>query len=143
MMNQLEMIHKFNQEYKIPFNEELFDRTNEEIIEEMKSIILSCRRQNRYFTIDIDSFEVIEDYEAINRALVSYYNNLVKNKNNAKKRINPYDFINLKDSDIILLKVKYFIKVGDDSDFLNVYIMVPRLVDKYYFRINGIMYLGL
>ena len=76
------MIHKFNQEYKIPFNEELFDRTNEEIIEEMKSIILSCRRQNRYFTIDIDSFEVIEDYEAINSALVSYYNNLVKNKNN-------------------------------------------------------------
>ncbi len=142
-MNQLEMLHRYNEEYKIPFNEELFDRTNEAIIDEMKKIILSCRRKNNYFTIDVDSFEVIEDYDKINKALIEYFEKNVKKKNTSKKKINPYEFISLKDSDIILLKVRYFIRVKDEYDFHDVYIMVPRLVDKYYFRINGIYYLGL
>ena len=138
-MNQLELIHNYNKENKIPFNPELFDRSNEDIIRELQNIILSCRRNSKYFSIGVNHFEVIEDYEEIRNRLRIYQNTTNKNK----KRINSYDYINLKDSDIILLKVNYQITVSDDSDTLDVYIMVPRLIDKYHFRINGIMYLGL
>ena len=105
----------------------------------LKNTILSCRRKNEYFEIDVLDFKVIDDYEEINRILFEYYNNGAHNKSKSKKKDNPYEYINLNDSAIRLLIVNYYIRAKDGEDTLQVIIAVPRIVDKYYFKINGIM----
>ena len=102
-------------------------------------VILSCERESKYFTIKVDSFRVVDDFDEINRTLYNYYENLTKNKAKSKKRNNPYEYINLNPSAIRLLVVKYYVKDKSDEDFIEVIIAVPRIVDKYYFDINGIM----
>ena len=38
----------------------------------------------------------------------------------------------MKDSDINLLIVDYYLKIRDEEDTMRVYIMIPKIVDKYY-----------
>ena len=135
-MNQSEFIHSYNNQYRSKFNEQLFTRSDDDIIDQLKNVILSCQR-NGHFIIRVESFNVIEDYEEINRIL---YNIEENHKNKNKKKENQYAFINLKDSDIKLLSVKYYIKIRDEEDRIEVFIAVPRVVNKYYFRINGNIY---
>lgn len=142
MMNQFQMLHDYNKVSKIPFNPELFERSNEKIIEALENIILSCQRSNQYFSIKVLQFTVVDDYDQINRILKRYYDKMSKNKN-GKKKENPYEYINLKESEVLLLIVKYNIKVKDEEEILDVIIMVPRIVDDYYIVINGIKYLPL
>lgn len=142
-MNQSQMIFNYNRDNKIPFNADLFNRTDDDIIVELKKIIISCQRENQYFTIKVDNFRVVDDYAEINQILYDYYEETTKNKNSNRKKDNMYGYINLNESDIKLLLVRYYIKVKDQSTYLNVIIMVPRLVDKYYFKIGGITYSAL
>lgn len=145
-MNQLEMLSKYVDENRPQFNEELFYRSDDGIIEQLKSVILSCQRDG-YFTIKVLEFEVIDDYEKIQNALYKYEED---NKPKSRKVDNPYEFINLKDSDIKLLRVRYFTSIkkedvenpGKDKNqrILDVYIAVPRIVNKYYMRLKGNMY---
>lgn len=140
MMNnysQAALLKRYNDENREPFNKELFERKDSDLIKELKNIILSCQR-DQLFVIKVKSFTLIEDYETINKMLYEYEYDL--NKNKKKKRVNQYEFIDLKDSDVMLLIVTYFIKVKDKSQFLDVYILVPRIVNKYYYRISGNMY---
>ena len=51
-----------------------------------------------------------------------------------------YDCINLKDSYIKLLIVKYYIEFGDKSQYLDVYIAVPRVVNKFYFILEVVLF---
>ena len=152
-MRQAEAIYKYNYDNRPKFNKELFIRQDDDIINALKDVILSCERQST-FTIKVRDFEVIDDYDDINHILWSYEDSLInKNKKTdeevktsvSKKQENPYEFINLKDSDIKLLKVTYYIgiiekKDGYVDDIVTVYIAVPRIVDKFYFRINGNAY---
>ena len=103
------------------------------------NVIYSCERENQYFTIKVDSYRVVDDYDEINYILYNYYEDLTKNKAKSKKRDNQYGYINLNDSAIRLLIVRYYLKDRNDEDYLDVIIAVPRVVDKYYFKINGIM----
>lgn len=136
-MNQAELISKYSDDRSgAKFNPDLFTRTNDDIIKHLKNVILSCQRSGS-FTIKVEGFEVIEDYAQIMKLLHDYEEGL-KGKN--KKKDNPYDFIDLKDSDINLLIVHYYIAIKDQSDRITVYIAVPRIVDKYYFRIAGNIY---
>lgn len=136
-MNQASLIREYGKERSgADFNPYLFTRTNEDIIQHLKNVILSCQREGS-FTIKVESFEVIEDYEQILKILHDYEES-TKSKN--KKRDNPYDFIDLKDSDVNLLVVHYYIAIRGDEDRVTVYIAVPRIVDKYYFRIAGNIY---
>lgn len=137
-MNQSEFIAQFNKDNRAKFNEKLFTRSDDDIIDQLKDVILSCQRDG-FFTIRVESFNIIEDYEEINTILFNYEENF-KNKNKNKKKENSYSYINLKDSDIKILAVRYFIKIKEEQDYLNVYIAIPRIVDKYYFRINGNVY---
>ena len=50
--NQYEFIHAFNDTHREQFNDDLFNRDSDEIIEELKKAILSCQR-DLYFTIKI------------------------------------------------------------------------------------------
>lgn len=139
-MNQAQFIRKFNDENKVPFNDKLFIRDEDEIIIELMKVILSAQR-NQIFTIMVDSFTITEDYDKINQILADYTN--VTERNKKKKESNEYEYVNIKDTYAKLLTVKYFIKVKDKSQTLDVHILVPRIVDKYYFKIAGNMWLAM
>ena len=139
MISQREAIANFIKENRAPFNPEFFKRDEDEIIKELMNVIYSCERENQYFTIKVDSYRVVDDYEEINEILYNYYEDLTKNKAKSKKRDNQYGYINLNESYIRLLIVRYYIKDRAEDDYLEVIIAVPRIVDKYYFKINGIM----
>lgn len=141
-MNQQEFIRQFNDKHRISFNDTLFERDTDEIIEELKKVILSCER-HKYFILKVQKFTVIEDYPTILQMLREQESIKSDSKD---KDFNKYDYIALKDSDIKLLVVDYFIKVkypkkeGHGEKNLRVLIMVPRFVDKYYFKIFGNYY---
>ena len=98
-------MYKFNKENRAPFNDYWFQRNDEDLIEGMKQVILSCQR-DKYFVLKVLNFETIKDYNEINRALYEYYSAKTKN---GKKIDNNYEYINLRDSDIMLLKVIYYV----------------------------------
>ncbi|MCK9199250.1 MAG: hypothetical protein M0P49_06575, partial [Bacilli bacterium] len=135
-LSQGQIIHDYDNEYREKFNEELFVRSDNDIIEELKKVILSCQR-DKFFTLKVDSFTVVEDYNEINNILFKY-DEQFKNKN--KRKENQYQYINLKDSDIKLLIVRYYIAIKDEHEYVNVIIAIPRIVNKYYFRISGNIY---
>ena len=153
-MTQDEFMRQYNDTYREQFNPKLFDRDANEIIQEVEKVILSCER-NRYFTLKVQSFRVITDYEEVYNTLYEHEENRLKKKNKDGKRKveNKYDYISLRDSDIMLLEVIYYIKINtarkpqnkeDEINYernLQVLIEIPRFVDKYYFHINGTYYI--
>jgi hypothetical protein len=159
-MKQREFIHDYNDKFRPRFNQELFVRSDDEIVEAMKNIVYSCERDST-FTIKVLGFEVIDDYDDINHILWEYEDSIInktnktkkneenatkkKSSSNSKKKDNQFAYINLKDSALKLIKVTYYIKItekknGEVSDTLVVYIAIPRIVDKFYFRLNGNTY---
>ena len=147
-----EFMYKFNKDNREQFNDYWFQRNDEDLIEGMKQVILSCQR-DKYFVLKVLNFETIRDYNEINRTLYEYYSSKTKN---GKKIDNNYEYINLRDSDIMLLKVIYYVKLNvpdnkirvdnktgeleKSEGIVNVLIALPRYVDKYYFRILGNYY---
>ena len=145
-------MHDFNDRNREHFNRRWFERNDDDLIEGMKQVILSCER-DKYFVLKVIGFEVIKDYEEINKILYDYYNSKTKN---GKKVDNDFEYINLRDSDIMLLKVRYYIKLNVPDNKIRVdpktgemertegevevLIALPRYVNKYYFRIMGNYY---
>ena len=140
--NQFEFIRKFNEDHRENFNDELFVRDTDEIIEELKKAILSCQR-NKYYTIRVDGFTVVEDYPTMLKLLHDQESIKSDNKD---KSFNKYDYIALKDTEMKLLIVDYFIAVPNPksdapkSKNLKVLILVPKFIDKYYLKIFGTWY---
>lgn len=143
-MNQKELLAQISKDCRIKMNEDLFIRSDNDIIEELKKVILSCQRDNKYFKIKVNGFTVVDDFAEINDILFKYYENASRNKSKLKKKDNQYAYINLNESDIRLLLVDYHIETPfavveeERVDDFRVIIAIPRIVDKYYFRINGI-----
>ena len=138
-MNQREMISNFIDENRMKMNPELFERSDDEIMEKLMAAIKSCERVGQYFSIKVAGFEVIDDFDQINKILFDYYDRAYKNETKARRKDNRYEFINLNESIIRLLIVHYNIADKERSDKLDVIIAVPRIIDKYYFLIDGIM----
>lgn len=151
IVSQAQWIHDFNDEFRPEFNDSLFQRDNQSIVDEVSKVIYSCQK-DKYFTLKVLSIDTITDYEEIYNTLRDHYEG---RKKKSDKRPNPYDYINIKDSAIILLKVKYFIQkngtermkvdgvdmdVENPSRILEVLIELPRYVNKYYFRLQGNYY---
>ena len=141
MLSQNEFLRNFTDKERLDFNDELFIRDEDEIVTELMKVILSAQRDNPIFTILVDSFTLTEDYETIQNTLAEWKNRSQANKK--KKDTNEYEFVNLKDSDVKLLTVHYYIKVKEDVRMLDVHILVPKIVNKYYFRIGGNMWLAM
>lgn len=153
-MTQDEFMRMYNDTYREQFNPKLFDRDANEIIQEVEKVILSCER-NRYFTLKVQSFRVITDYEEVYNTLYEHEESRLrkKNKDGKRKVENKHDYISLRESDIMLLEVIYYIKINtarkpqnkeDEINYernLQVLIEIPRFVDKYYFHINGTYYI--
>lgn len=145
-------MHDFNDKHRENFNEYWFQRNDDDLIRGMEQVILSCER-DKYFVLKVIGFEVIKDYEEIQQLLFNYYSKKTKN---GKHVDNEYDYINLRDSDIMLLKVRYYIKLNIPDNKIRidpktgeaertegeveVLIALPIYVNKYYFRIMGNYY---
>jgi len=140
-MDQAEFIHGYIEKTSDKFNTKLFTRSDEEIIQEIQKIVLSCQRES-FFTIKVKKFRVVEDYREINDILQKYteYLQSKSSSNSRGDEDNRYNFIDLKSSDLKLLIVTYYIAIKDEHDTIDVIIAVPRVVDKFYFRINGSYY---
>lgn len=153
-INQRKVISKLDDDIKNKMNPCLFKRSDDAIVDELKKIILSCERKNKYFLIKVKSFETVDDYTEINKILSANFDNSMRNKSKFKKRDNPYSCINLNESDIRLLLVHYHVEVFNkpamqsnvftgkplptEEDFTCI-IAIPKIINKYYIRINGIM----
>lgn len=153
-MGILKAMHDYSMTHRKPFNDELFRRSEYDIVRDVESIILSIasptpvNTENKDFFIGINSFRVISDYREVRSVL--YFLEDDDHRRNKRIDYNIYDFINLKDSAVILLEVSYHIEltVGKD-EYGNkkkevrdeiVYIDIPRVVNKYFFRIDGTEY---
>lgn len=154
---QAEFMRNFNDKYREKFNDKLFQRNDQDTIDAIIKVLKSCEI-NKYFTLHLLKYDVITNYEDI-------YNTLREHEENRKKRNskveNMYDFINIKDSDILLLRVYWLcrhndlekqevrdpstgksktIVVSNPEEVVEVLIAIPRFVRKYYFRISGNYY---
>lgn len=145
-------MREFNKKHRHSFNEHWFTRSDDKIIDGVEKVILSCQR-DKYFTLRVMGFRIVKDYESIQRLLRKKYSEKSKN---GKKLENPYDYLSLRDSDIMLLIVTYYIKINRPEDQIRidpktkepeqlegteeVIIVLPRYVNKYYFRIQGNYY---
>ena len=156
-MKQREFIHQYNYNNRPRFNSQLLVRSDDQLINAIRDVVYSCERDST-FTIKILDFQVIENYDDINHILWEYEDSIInkskKNESQDKekpqqkkksKRENQFDYINLKDSDLKLIKVTYFIQINEKkdglvNDTLDVYIAIPRIVNDFYIRINGNMY---
>jgi hypothetical protein len=142
MFNIRKFLADYSAAYREPFNQALFVRSEEEIITLLKNVILSiCNKDNDLdtrFVIRVTHFRVIDDYRQVKEILY----NLESDKNRRNKRIeyNIHDYINLKDSCVILLEVGYHVEVNGTSADSIVYIDIPKVVNKYYFKISGTYY---
>lgn len=150
-INQAQFMRQFNDIHREKFDEDLFKRDNDEIVEAIKQIALSCER-DKYFTLKILSFNVIYDYEEIYNTLRAHEEKRRK-KNN--KLENFYDYINIKDTDMILVKIEWLVRhngierieeggntieVSNPEEILEVLVALPRFTKGYYFRLSGNYY---
>lgn len=140
--NQMELLRKFNEDTRQEFNQDLFKRSDDDLIEAVEKVILSCQR-DRYFTIRVDKFTVVKDKEEVEKILHDYEQKKIDKliAKGAKAPDNPYDFIDINDSNVMLLIVDYYLAINDGetnpSDTLQVLIILPKLIDGYYYKING------
>ena len=150
-MNQAQFMRQFNETHRELFNPVLFERNNDDTIDVIHKILLSCEA-DKYYTLKLIKFDVITNYEEIYNTLRAHEES--RRRKNSKAE-NTYDFINIKDTDIILIKVVWFIRhngierietdegtkeVIDPQKNLEVLIALPRYVKNYYFRLSGNYY---
>lgn len=150
-MNQSQFMREFNETHRETFNPQLFERSNEEIVEAVRAVVESCQR-DKYYTLKLLSFKAIYDYEEIYNTLRDHEE---KRKRKNSKLENTYDFINIRDTDMTLVKIEWLVRhngverVDDNGEtvelvnpeqVLEVLIALPRFVRNYYFRLSGNYY---
>jgi len=142
MFNIRKFLADYSDKNREPFNQALFVRSEYEIIDTLKNVILSiCNRDDdpdARFIIKVNYFRIIDDYRKVKEILYE----LESDSKRRNKRIdyNIHDYINLKDSYVILLEVNYHVEVNGTSCNASTFIDVPKVVNKYYFKIAGTMY---
>ena len=147
MANSLKMqqfLHSYINKHFDRFNEKLFTRSNDAIIDQIEKIILSSQTEG-YFSIRVKGFTRVDNYDEIQRLLKNYYDGARRTSKTHKYQEddNRFNFIDMLDSDIILLIVHYEIAINNDKhevDTADVYIEVPRVVKKFYFYLKGNYY---
>ena len=90
-MQQRDMLHRYNYDCRPRFNHELFNHNDEDLINVMKNLILSCERDSA-FTIKVLGFEVIDDYDEVNHTLWEYEDSII-NKLLLIKRFTMYSIL--------------------------------------------------
>lgn len=152
-ITQAQFIRQLNKNTREPFNDNIFNRSDEDTVKEIEKVVRSCVRKNKYYSIEVYDFCTITDYNEIYSRLKKHELSRIKSNNQrAKMDIEDrYDTIQLKDSDIFLIAITYHIVINTidektgkyPEEYLEVLIEVPRIVDKYYFKIYGSYYLAI
>jgi hypothetical protein len=137
-MNIPELLYNYSFDERERFNPQLFQRNDDNIVRELQNVILTCQR-DKYFTIKVNSFEVID-------SPIEIYNTMRKYEQDRIDRIskpieNIYDYIPIRNSKTRLMIVHYTIGIRDKYEDLDVLINLPRYTDKYYFELQGNYYL--
>lgn len=150
-MNQDQFMRMFNETHREEFTPDLFKRENEDMIRAIEDVIRSCEK-DKYFTLKLLSFNVIYNYEEIYNTLRNHEEK--RRKKNSKVE-NSYDFINIKDTDMILVKIEWLVRhngierIEDDGktkevvnpeEIMEVLIALPRFTKGYYFKLSGNYY---
>lgn len=150
-LTQEEFMYNFNNKYREKFNPKLFERNNEDAIEGIYDVVKSCER-DKYFTLKLLSFDVIYDYEEIFNVLRQHEEN--RKRKNSKVE-NLYDYINIRDTDMILIRMKILLRhngverqeidgktveVVNPEEVMEQLVALPRFVRKYYYRLSGCYY---
>ena len=122
-----------------PFNPEIIEKKDEDIIYHLRNVIYSIEREKPgAYSIKVQAFNVIDDYRQIQNLL--HRLEAPDKRRDNRVSINVYDYIQMKDSAIRLVEVEYLLTCGETKEVFVNYIAVPRLVDKYYFKISGNYY---
>lgn len=141
--NQAQLIQRFNDDprYVYRMNADLFKRTDEDMIYFLKQLYLSIQKKmgvNSYFTINIEDFQVVEDYESIRRILEKHQaSNIQKSVKLRGNTDNRYSHIDLKESDMKLLLISIYIEAYDGKERFETILAVPRIINNQYITING------
>ena len=133
-----EMLYKYTLEHREPFNPIIFERNDDDIVEQLQRVILTCQR-DKYYTIKVNSFEIIDSPIKIHEKMKSYEQARIDRT--SKPIDNIYDFIPIKSSKTRLMVVNYTIGIRDKYENLEVLINLPRYTDKYYFQLQGNYYM--
>lgn len=135
------LMRKISEDCRESFNPRFFERSDDENILELKKIILSCQREEG-FKLKVINFTTVTDQEEIDTILRKHD---MERPVNSRSKI-KHDYINLKDSAVNLLIVNWYIEVygteGENKDkpkqgTMEVLIMVPRVVNRIFYRISG------
>ena len=141
--NQAQLIQRFNDDprYVYRMNSEYFKRNDEDIIYYIKQLYLSIQKRmgiDAYFTIRIDDFKVVEDYETIKNILEKHQaTNIQKSVKLRGITENRYSYIDLKESDVKLLIIQIHIEAYDGKDNFETVLAVPRIINNQYIVLNG------
>jgi len=100
-LEQRQIISEYNKTRE-QFNPVLFERKTQNLIDQVLKVIKSVERDGQ-FIFKLHSYRLVTNYAEVHQLLIDYENNLKKGKN--KNKINSYEYVNLKDSDVILLIV--------------------------------------
>ena len=120
------------------FNPKLFERKNETVFNHILKVLKSVEREGQ-FTFKLHSYRLVTNYAEIQSILCDYENLHKKGKN--KRKLNIYEYINLKETDMHILISNFYMKIRDEEKILTIYIGIPIYINKYYFRISGNLYL--
>ena len=141
-MDQRQFIHEFNKTQIEPFNEEIFTRSSDKIIYYLELMLLSCQRKmgiDGYFTLEIENFEVIDDYKQCQQILGRYLDAVLKRSAKIKAAMdNRYEYIDLKPTDLKLLTLTYKFETYEGVDRYEQIFAIPRIVNKFFVNIYDI-----
>lgn len=151
IINQSQFMRQFNETHREEFEPELFKRDNMDLVRSLEQLVRSCER-DKYFTLKLLSFNVIWDYEDIYNTLRAHEE---KRRRKNSKIENSYDFINIKDTDMMLVKIEWLVRhngierqeidgktieVVNPEEVLEVLVALPRFTKGYYFKLSGSYY---
>lgn len=137
-MSMKKFIHDYIENHVDNFNDELFLRSDEAIIDQLEKIIISIQTQG-LFTIKVKGFTVVDNYDDIQIILRKHYERILKGSKKASDD-NRFNYIDLQESKIKLLIVHYETSYKNERENLDVIIEVPRVVNKFYFFLKGNYY---
>lgn len=143
IINQAQMIQAFNSDprYVYQMNKDFFKRDDNDIIHYLEQLYLSIQKTmgvDAYFTIKIESFDIVEDYASIKHILEKHQNaNIQKSVKLRGNTDNRYSYIDLKESDVKLLLINIFTEAYDGKDRFETVLAVPRIINNQYIVLNG------
>jgi hypothetical protein len=137
-MSIKKFIHDYIDKHVNNFNDQLFLRSDEAIIDQLEKIIISIQC-NGIFTIKVNGFTIVDNYDDIQIILRNYYERILKNNKKAADE-NRFNYIDLQDSKIRLLIVHYEYAYKNERGKSDILIEVPRITNKFYFYLKGSYY---